>query len=94
VTEGQLTTQTYLVEVFISLKPAVNDPAGLAIRDGLHTLGFAGVERVRTGKYLQLSVAATSADEAERSVSAMCDTLLANTVIEQYRVAVAEAVAS
>ncbi len=83
-------TKEYLVEVFISLKEVVNDPQGLAIRDGLHNLGFSEVNGVRAGKYLQVTVNAESAEEAEQRTAEMCDKLLANTVIEEYRITVAE----
>ncbi len=82
----------YLVEVFISLKEVVNDPQGLAIRDGLHNLGFDTISGVRAGKYLRLTVNAASADEAAETVNAACEKLLANTVIEEYRIAVTEPV--
>jgi phosphoribosylformylglycinamidine synthase subunit PurS len=77
--------QTWRVDVFVSLKPAVNDPQGLAIRDGLHMLGYNEVEDVRAGKYLQLELTAESSAEAEARVAEMCEKLLANTVIESYR---------
>lgn len=80
----------YLVEVFISLKEVVNDPQGLAIRDGLHNLGFAEVDGVRTGKYLQVTVNAESTEQARQRTAEMCDKLLANTVIEEYRITVAD----
>lgn len=82
--------QLWLVEVFVSLKPAVNDPQGLAIRDGLHMLGYDEVENVRAGKYMQLVIRAGSRDEAEARVSEMCEKLLANTVIEGYRFDITE----
>lgn len=82
----------YLVEVFISLKEVVNDPQGLAIRDGLHNLGFYTISGVRAGKYLRLTVNAASVDEAAETVNAACEKLLANTVIEEYRIAVTEPV--
>lgn len=81
---------SYLVEVFVSLKEVVNDPQGLAIRDGLHNLGFDAVNSVRTGKYMRLSVNASTPAEAERLAADACEKLLANTVIEEYRVAVTE----
>lgn len=86
--------RAYDVEVLVSLKPAVNDPEGLAIRDGLRSLGFGGIDAVRSGKYLRLHVEAASALDAEERVSAMCQTLLANPVIEQYCVSVREPAAS
>lgn len=83
-------TRTFLAEVFISLKEVVNDPQGLAIKDGLHNLGFDAVEGVRTGKYLRLTVQADSPETAERIANDACEKLLANTVIEEYRVSVSE----
>jgi phosphoribosylformylglycinamidine synthase subunit PurS len=75
----------WIAEVFVSLKPAVNDPQGLAIRDGLHMLGYDEVDEVRAGKYLRLVVAAPDEQTAARRVEEMCERLLANTVIESYR---------
>jgi phosphoribosylformylglycinamidine synthase subunit PurS len=79
------TTMTWLVEVFVSLKPAVNDPQGLAIRDGLHMLGYGEVNDVRAGKYMQLELSGESQKQVESRVQEMCEKLLANTVIESYR---------
>jgi len=81
-------SHSYLAEVFISLKPVVNDPEGLAIRAGLHSLGYDGVESVRAGKYLRLTVTADTKADAEAEVARMCDQLLANPVMETYRVTV------
>src|SRR6266511_261942 len=76
--------QEWLANITITLKPVVNDPPGLAIRDALHNLGYEGVEAVRSGKYLQVSLKAASAEEAMRLVDDMCKRLLANPVIEDY----------
>jgi phosphoribosylformylglycinamidine synthase subunit PurS len=84
-TADQKTQQRWLAEVFVSLKPAVNDPQGLAIRDGLHMLGYREVEDVRAGKYMQLHLTASSQGDAEARLTEMCEKLLANTVIESYR---------
>lgn len=77
--------------VFVSLKPVVNDPQGLSIRGGLHQLGYASVEAVRAGKFLELTLRAPDRAEAERQVDAMCRGLLANPVIEDYRFTLARA---
>jgi len=74
----------YLARVEVTLKPAVNDPQGLTVKGGLHLLGFAGVQEVRVGKYLELTLEATSQEQAEAQVRDMCEKLLANPVIEQY----------
>ncbi len=72
--------------VTVMLKNGVLDPQGEAIRHALGSLGFQGVNGVRQGKVIELDLAATDATEAEAEVRAMCDKLLANTVIESYRV--------
>ena len=72
-------------KVFISLKEGVLDPQGKAIERSLHTLGYGEVQDVRVGKYLELEVDAPSAAAAELRIREMCDKLLANPVIENYR---------
>lgn len=68
------------------LKQGVLDPQGEAVRAALGALGFAGVEAVRQGKLIEIDLAATDRAAAEAEVRAMCDKLLANTVIERYAV--------
>ncbi len=75
----------------MTLKRTVNDPQGLAIRGGLRSLGYDGVEAVRAGKYIEVWLEAESAAEAARLADEMSDQLLANPVIEDYAVNVAEA---
>jgi len=82
---------SYVAEVHVTLKPLVNDPAGLVIRDGLRHLGFNEVESVRSGKYLRIEVDSDSAADAEQRVDEMCRQLLANPVIEDYRFEIREA---
>lgn len=72
--------------VTIMLKPGVLDPQGEAVRHALGSLGFQGVESVRQGKVLELELAETDPARAETEVARMCETLLANMVIESYRV--------
>ncbi|MDO9640000.1 MAG: phosphoribosylformylglycinamidine synthase subunit PurS [Pseudotabrizicola sp.] len=72
--------------VTVMLKNGVLDVQGEAVRHALGTLGFAGVNGVRQGKVIELDLAETDAARAEAEVKAMCDKLLANTVIESYRV--------
>ena len=74
----------YSAQVHVTLKPTVNDPQGNAVLGSLHTLGFASVDDVRVGKYLTLTLDALDESEARREVDAMCEKLLANTVIESY----------
>ena len=77
--------------VYVTLKPGVLDPQGKAIGASLGSLGFAGVSAVRLGKYLELSLAETDPVRAKAEVERMCERLLANTVIESYRVEIGEA---
>ena len=76
--------KNWLARIRVMLKPAVNDPQGLAIRGGLHQLGFAGVESVRAGKFFAIRVAAEDRSAAEQLVGDMCNRLLANPVIEDF----------
>jgi phosphoribosylformylglycinamidine synthase len=71
------------IKVFVTLKPGVLDPQGRAIHHALNGLGFAGVEDVRAGKLIEMEVADGTDDAA---IDAMCRQLLANTVIENFRV--------
>jgi phosphoribosylformylglycinamidine synthase len=76
----------YRAEVFVTLKPVVNDPAGLTIRGGLHALGFESVTEVRAGKYLVVTFDEPDAAQARSRVDDMARQLLANGVIEDYRI--------
>lgn len=76
--------------VFVTLKPSVFDPQGRTIVEALHSMGYQGVGDVRQGKYFELDVTAGSADEARRMVSDVADKLLANPVIESYRIEIAQ----
>ena len=69
--------------VFVTLKPGVLDPQGKAIHHALEGLGFEGVEDVRAGKLIELELAEGTSDA---DIEAMCKKLLANTVIENYRI--------
>ena len=77
---------TFSVEVVVALKPVVNDPQGLVVRDGLHRLGFSGVRSVRVGKHLELEVDADDESAARAQVETMCEQLLRNPVIEDSRI--------
>ncbi len=78
------------VKIFVSLKNGVLDPQGKAIERSLHTLGYGEVHDVRVGKYLELEVDAPSPAAAELRIREMCDKLLANPVIEDYRFEIQE----
>ena len=75
--------------VHVFLKPGVLDVQGKAVENALHGLGWKGVENVRVGRVLEFDLSAGDALAAEAEVKAMCDKLLANPVIESYRVEVA-----
>jgi len=78
---------TFTVEVIVALKPVVNDPQGLVVRDGLRRLGFSGVRAVRVGKHIELEVEADDEEAARAEVERMCEQLLRNPVIEDSRIA-------
>jgi phosphoribosylformylglycinamidine synthase len=71
------------VRVFVSLKPGVLDPQGRAVHHALEGLGFGGVHDVRVGRLIEIDVADGTSDETLRE---MCEKLLANMVIEKYRI--------
>jgi phosphoribosylformylglycinamidine synthase len=75
-------------KVFVTLKPSVFDPQGQTIADALHSMGYGAVGDVRQGKYFELELASTSAEQARTLASEVADKLLANPVIESYRVEV------
>jgi phosphoribosylformylglycinamidine synthase PurS subunit len=72
--------------VTVTLKNGVLDPQGKAIEHALGALGFGGVDSVRQGKVFDLVVDGSDKTKAEAEIKAMCDKLLANTVIENYAV--------
>ena len=74
--------------VFVTLKPSVFDPQGKTIAEALHSLGYGGVGDVRQGKYFELDLATSESDEARRLAAEVADKLLANPVIESYRIEV------
>ena len=71
-------------KVKVTLKAGVLDPQGKAIENALSSLGFEGVSEVRQGKYIELDLTEGDEADARRAVEAMCEKLLANTVIENY----------
>tara|TARA_Y100000766_G_C18340689_1_gene334619 strand:+ start:84 stop:329 length:246 start_codon:yes stop_codon:yes gene_type:complete len=77
-------------KVHVTLKNGVLDPQGKAVQHSLAGLGFAGVNDVRQGKFIELDLDETDAAKARATVEAMCEKLLANTVIENYSVDIAE----
>jgi phosphoribosylformylglycinamidine synthase len=75
--------------VKVTLKNGVLDPQGKAIEGALGSLGFSGVNGVRQGKYFEIELAETDRAKAEAQVKAMCEKLIANTVIENYTIELA-----
>ena len=75
----------FLARVYVTPRPSVRDPEGDTILDGLHQLGFGGVDVVRAGRYFEVLLEADNGEQAEQAVDRMCRQLLANPVIEQYR---------
>jgi phosphoribosylformylglycinamidine synthase PurS subunit len=72
--------------VFVTLKPSVFDPQGTTVNEALHTLGYTAVRDVRQGKYFELEIDASTPEDARRIASEAADKLLANPVIESYRI--------
>ncbi len=73
-------------KVYVTLKAGVLDPQGEAVRRSLGALGFEGVEAVRQGKVIELDLSETDPEAAKEHVRQMCEKLLANTVIENYKI--------
>lgn len=73
-------------KVYVTLKKGVLDPQGKAVMGALNTMSFAEVKDVRIGKFMELELNAASRDEEEKRLREMCERLLANTVIENYRI--------
>ncbi len=71
--------------VYVTVKENVLDPQGKAVQGALHSMGFDEVGEVRIGKYMELTLDTNDAAAAEERVRTMCEKLLANTVIEDYR---------
>ncbi len=75
----------YQARIYVTLRPSVLDPAGVAVESGLKQLGYENVEQVRIGKYIELMITATNEDTAQEQLDRICDQLLANPVIENYQ---------
>lgn len=70
--------------VYVTLKRGILDPAGKAVLSSLESLGYKGISQVRIGKYMEIDIEGRSKVEAEKDIKDMCETLLANTTIEDY----------
>lgn len=76
---------TYHAHIYVTLRPSVLDPAGTAVQSGLSHMGYDAVSQVRIGKYVELTLSAENAQQASQQLDQICDLLLANPVIENYR---------
>ncbi|MGD6817925.1 phosphoribosylformylglycinamidine synthase subunit PurS [Metabacillus sp. 84] len=74
----------YKVKVYVSLRESILDPQGNAVKNALHSMSYSEVQAVRIGKYMELMIEKTDRP-LEETVKEMCEKLLANTVIEDYR---------
>ena len=83
----------YNAKVYVTLRPSVLDPAGKAVRSGLSHMGYDNVSKIRIGKYIEVDLTAESEVAAKSQLDKICDQLLANPVIENYRIEILEAVA-
>ena len=75
----------YRAKIFVTLRPSVLDPAGVAVQSGLKQLGYNNVEQVRIGKYIELTLISPDENSARKNLDQICDQMLANPVIENYR---------
>ncbi|HWO76512.1 MAG TPA: phosphoribosylformylglycinamidine synthase subunit PurS [Bacillus sp. (in: firmicutes)] len=82
----------YKVKVFVTLRESVLDPQGTAVKNSLHSLQYTDVSEVRIGKYMELTIEKTDRD-VEEVVKEICNKVLANPVIEDYRYEIEECVA-
>lgn len=80
-----LVNHQYQARIYVTLRPSVLDPAGVAVESGIGQLGIAKVKQVRIGKYIELMLTAANENQAKEQLDRICDQLLANPVIENYR---------
>ena len=80
------------VRVYVTLKPSVFDPQGKTVTDALHSLGYSRISEVRQGKFFEFDVDARTADEATALATQAAGTVLANPVIESFRIEVDAAI--
>lgn len=72
-------------KVYVTIKQSVLDPQGVAVQGALHSMGFREVESLRIGKYMEIELDTNDRQAAEQNLKTMCEKLLANTVVEDYR---------
>ncbi|MGF1676880.1 MAG: phosphoribosylformylglycinamidine synthase subunit PurS [Rivularia sp. (in: cyanobacteria)] len=75
----------YQAKIFVTLRPSVLDPAGVAVQSGLKQMGNNNIEKVRIGKYIELTITSEDENSARQQLDQICHQMLANPVIENYR---------
>lgn len=78
-----------IAKVTVTLKPSILDPQGKTVKSALESLGFKGLQDVRMGKHIELHLTSRSVASAKQEVERMCRKLLANPVVERYRIEIA-----
>jgi len=82
----------YLAKIIVSLKKSISDPEGIAVCNSLKKLGFDNVDKVRIGKYIEVSINESNRDIAEKKVVEMCNKLLINPIMEEYTYQIVEVI--
>ena len=85
--------KSYLAKVIVTLKPSILDPQGVAVRTGLHSMGYSAVDDVRLGKFIEVRLKAADEASAKLAVDEITKKLLANLVMERYEFTIAEEMA-
>jgi len=84
--------KSYLAKVVVTLKPSILDPQGVAVRTGLHSMGYQGIDDVRLGKFIEVRLNAEDEAKARATVEEVTNKLLANLVMERYEFTISEEV--
>ena len=84
----------YHARIYVTLRSSVLDPAGTAVQSGIEQMGYTSVEGVRIGKYIEMNLTAKDEAEVKSQLDVICDRLLANPVIENYRFEIEQLVSS
>lgn len=88
---GNMTlTRKYQAHIYVTLRPSVLDPAGTAVQSGLKHMGYENIDQVRIGKFIEVRLSAEDEEAAREQLDRACDQLLANPVIENYRIELQE----
>jgi phosphoribosylformylglycinamidine synthase PurS subunit len=80
----------FLSKITVTLRKSILDPQGKAVEHGIHSLGYGAVEGVRIGKFIEMSVKASTRQEAERLTKDVCQKLLSNPIMEDFSFIVEE----